>query len=95
MMKRMLTTTLLGAAMVCVPLVAAAHDGDALPTAQHFPIAKTEPVGNIALSERQRPRPAPVSAWQPSTPYERGSPMLGADRLSVPGNPAFGRLGTP
>ena len=83
----------------CAALVASAanaHDGDALPTTSHFPAVDTDTTtvlsARTALAHRQGETPARSS---PADRNATAAASVGADRLSVYGNPAFGRVGTP
>jgi hypothetical protein len=83
------------AGLAMVPMSTLAHDGDALPTARHFPAPGHEQAESVLpgsattradrIGDRDRTANAPIA------------PAIGADsrRLAVPGHPAFGRIDTP
>jgi hypothetical protein len=84
----------LGITAVFTPFAAQAHDGDALQTWQHFPTVafETQQLGfRNARVTRDHPIPSAVLQRWPASAAQ----VVGLEALSVPGNPAFGRIATP
>lgn len=84
----------LSIAAVFTPFTAQAHDGDALQTWQHFPTVAFE-AQQLGFRNAQMTRdhqiPSAVLPRGPASAAQAVDPKA----LSVPGNPAFGRIATP
>lgn len=90
----LISTLALSIAAVFTPFAAQAHDGDALQTWQHFPIVAfdaQQPGFRNAQMTRDYQIPSAVLQRGPASAAQ----AMGPEALSVPGNPAFGRIATP